>query len=232
MSIRDSLLNFYDLFYYTNDYLKQSHKSHSDISQLKVEWAKKFLNKLHVDLQVSGAPSPSRSTLFVGNHLSYLDIPLLMSCVPGVSFVAKSEISSWPIIGSCAKKIETVFVERNSGSSRNSVKQTISSSILAGKRIALFPSGTTCINESKEWRRGAFEIANSTQCDVVPFRLNYSPKRTVAYIDKDFLPLHLFRLLHQERIVASIEFHDPVKITDPVTDCLYWWNWAKEGLKG
>ena len=51
-------------------------------------------------------------TLYVSNHLSYLDIPVLGSRLNG-RFVAKNEISNWPIIGFLSKVGNTIFINRN-----------------------------------------------------------------------------------------------------------------------
>jgi 1-acyl-sn-glycerol-3-phosphate acyltransferase len=51
----------------------------------------------------------------VGNHLSYLDIPLLMQSSPNISFVAKEEVGRWPVIGAGAHALNTIFVKRSPG---------------------------------------------------------------------------------------------------------------------
>ena len=45
--------------------------------------------------------------LVVSNHLSYLDIPIIGSLIKG-KFIAKGEVSKWPLFGSLAK-VETPF---------------------------------------------------------------------------------------------------------------------------
>jgi 1-acyl-sn-glycerol-3-phosphate acyltransferase len=49
-----------------------------------------------------GRMSRQRPTLFVSNHVSYLDIIVLGSLIPG-SFIAKAEIKSWPLFGWLAR---------------------------------------------------------------------------------------------------------------------------------
>ncbi|MEA1677601.1 lysophospholipid acyltransferase family protein [Nitrospirillum sp. BR 11163] len=66
---------------------------------------------LALDVDVVGEPSVGRPTLFVSNHSSYLDIPVLGSLV-NCSFVAKSEVGLWPLFGLLAKLQRTVFVNR------------------------------------------------------------------------------------------------------------------------
>ena len=48
--------------------------------------------------------------LYVSNHVTYLDIIILNKMLP-VNFIAKEEISRWPIIGSLASKTGTLFIK-------------------------------------------------------------------------------------------------------------------------
>ena len=80
-------------------------------------------------------------TLFVSNHLSYLDIPVLGSTLNG-RFIAKEEISKWPVIGYLSKVGNTIFINRNLRFLRTN-KSIIFDHISRGDNIILFPEGTT-----------------------------------------------------------------------------------------
>src|SRR5262245_50175355 len=67
-----------------------------------------------IRIRVYGAPSKVTPTLYVCNHVSYLDIEVLGALIPG-SFVAKAEVAGWPFIGTLAKAQRTIFIERRSG---------------------------------------------------------------------------------------------------------------------
>src|SRR3546814_3036838 len=64
-------------------------------------------------LDVRGEISTARPTLFVSNHSSYLDIMVLGALVPG-SFVAETEVGTWPLFGLLAKLQRSVFIDRRS----------------------------------------------------------------------------------------------------------------------
>ena len=68
--------------------------------------------------------SPS-CNLFISNHLSYLDIPVLGSILP-LRFVAKSEVKYWPIIGFLSKLASTVFIKRVRSDSLHQKKKIFS----------------------------------------------------------------------------------------------------------
>lgn len=79
--------------------------------------------------------------LYVCNHSSYLDIPVLGSVIPG-SFVAKSEVAGWPFIGAMSKLQNTVFIERKTiraGKQREVLRENLEQ----GKSLILFPEGTS-----------------------------------------------------------------------------------------
>jgi lyso-ornithine lipid O-acyltransferase len=222
-----SLKNSFQVFQETYQALKKSNQPGQDINDLKSIWAQKVLSLMNVELNVIGKVEMEDSLLLVGNHISYLDIPLIMATVPKISFVAKKEISTWPIFGPAARRIETVFVQRETNASRKLARLGISQALSEGARVAIFPSGTTSLNESKTWRKGAFEIAHSQNVWVQPFRISYQPLRKVAFIDQDALVPHLFMMCGIGKIKTEIEFHRPVKISDPSFDCLYWNYWAR-----
>jgi len=200
----------------------------ANIDDLKIDWAQRVMNCLNVSLTVRGEISDRPSLLFIGNHLSYLDIPLLMKVVRGASFVAKQELSRWPVFGYGARRIHTVFVDRSNANSRDGARQALFQALDQGQRVTLFPSGTTNLGPAERWRKGGFEIACESNSWVQPFRITYNPIREVAFIDDDaFLP-HLYRLAKVPRIEAVIEFHSPVQITDPIQDCLTWKSWCEQ----
>lgn len=227
MNTMTAVYNTWSIFYQTHVHLAQAKKNPTLTRELKKVWAAKILKIVNVDLEVIGTPAKSSSILFLGNHISYLDIPLLMASCDDVAFVAKSEVRSWPIIGKAAHLIGTVFVKREQKKSRHHAKLQIGDLLKNKKRIVMFPSGTTCISESKPWRTGAFEIAMQTETMIQPFRIVYSPLRQAAYIDDDNFLRHLFNLFKYKHIKAMIEFHHPVYITEIATDCTYWQQWSK-----
>ncbi len=200
----------------------------SSVEELQWEWSQKTLKKFKISLEVKGQISHQKPMIFVGNHISYLDIVLLMATVPSVSFVAKKELAMWPIVGHAARKTNTIFVKREKNESRKNARAAITQGLAQQQRIAVFPSGTTGVSESKQWRRGIFEVAQQANAMILPFRLSYEPMREVAYIDDDFFPLHLFRLTQLKQIKAKIEFHEPVKVLDPEKDCETWRQWSQD----
>jgi len=178
------------------------------------EFSQEAFRILGMDLKVEGEPYREKPCLLVANHISYIDILAFYHLLPCV-FVAKQEVRHWPIFGLGAASIGTLFVKRNSNSSRQAVSEAIVRGIQEeGKSIVVFPEGTSSI-EGKPWRRGIFALAARHGIPIQPVRIGYRPTREVAFINDDDLARHLWRLMGVERpMEASLHFMDPVFIKD------------------
>jgi len=91
--------------------------------------------------RIEGTPSTDHQTLFVGNHISYLDIPVIGSVVKG-SFVAKKEVAGWPLFGLLAKLQQTAFIDRTRHGATDS-HNTVQKMLTEGRSVILFPEGTS-----------------------------------------------------------------------------------------
>lgn len=190
----------------------------SDVARLQKEWGLEVLKEVGIHkIEVSGAPISSEPTLFLGNHVSYLDIPLLFT-LSNFVFVAKKEVADWPLFGKCATEAGTIFVDRSSIKSKRTVSETLVKGIKTDKKnIVVFPEGTSSIR-GKPWKRGALNVAKENDITVQAFRVAYKPIRPVAFIDDDALHTHLWKLLGESDIEASVEFFPAFKVQDVNAD--------------
>lgn len=97
---------------------------------------------LGVRVTLSGAPIAPGPVLLVGNHISWLDIPVLGGIAP-LRFVAKNEVSTWPFISALAKLQQTVFVDRTRRSSVAATRNQILERLAENDRVLLFAEGTS-----------------------------------------------------------------------------------------
>lgn len=216
----------------TCKYLYLSRRPGASVPILQKKWAHETLDLFNIHLTVKGRQSSTSPLILVGNHISYLDIPLLMATVDDVSFVAKKELAAWPVFGTAARALNTIFVSRGCQNSRSETRDAIAEGLRQNRRIVVFPSGTTCLDETRIWRRGIFEIAHATKTPIQPFRLTYSPLRKAAYIDDDFFPSHIWSLSREKDIAASLEFHAPFAVEHPAQDCARWQEWTQPRVWG
>ena len=96
---------------------------------------------LGLRVQVRGTPVAGSQAVFICNHLSHLDIPVIGS-VLRACFVAKDDIRGWPVFGALARLQQTVFISRNARRAGDASK-VLKVALDAGHRLVLFPEGTT-----------------------------------------------------------------------------------------
>lgn len=181
---------------------------------------------LGLEVIAHGAPVRDRATLFVGNHSSYLDIKVLGSLIPG-SFVAKSEVSRWPVFGVLSKLQRTVFVDRrrqNAGAHASEMERRIKQ----GDNLILFPEGTSNDgNRVLPFKSALFAVAGLRDSADRP--LTVQPV-SIAYTRLDGLPLvrslrpfyawygemelapHLWDVVSLGHATVEVIFHAPVTI--------------------
>lgn len=92
-------------------------------------------------LHVVGEPARGARTLFVANHSSWLDIPVLGAKVE-LCFLAKQEVGTWPIIGWVSKLGRTLYVTRSRHRTAEEAR-AFRERIAGGDSFVLFPEGTT-----------------------------------------------------------------------------------------
>jgi lyso-ornithine lipid O-acyltransferase len=97
-----------------------------------------------VQVRVIGTPAArtdGRPVVFVSNHSSWLDIPVLGGTLKAC-FVSKDEVVSWPLIGLIARLGRTVYVRRRRASTARE-RDTMRARLAGGDSLILFPEGTT-----------------------------------------------------------------------------------------
>ena len=208
---------------------KQGTLSQKELHQIMMNWGGQMLELLGCRHEVRGIPS-NEPALLVGNHISYVDIPLVMTYLPA-AFVAKKQLAAWPVFGAAMRCVGTVFVDRDNKESRKKVGEALAPRIINDKQsVAVFPSGTTTMDENREWRQGAFVIAKQFNLKLQPFRVYYEPLRPVAFLLEDGFVAHLWYLLRCGGFRAVIEFHPPVSVEDIEKDAAKWWQWSRAPL--
>lgn len=213
-------------------YFKLSDHERADYKKLKKRFTQELIHHLRLRIHRENVPEfLEGAVIYVCNHISYLDIPLMMNVLPEANFVSKKEVADWPLVGLVARRIETVFVQRECKNSRNLVKETLGHALqVQKKKIIVFPSGTTKMVKSERWRKGVFELAHQHNIPVVPLRIDYTPLRRAAYIDNDKFIFHLFSLVKRGEIEVTIEFGTPTQIRDPLEDCKKIQMWCEEKM--
>jgi 1-acyl-sn-glycerol-3-phosphate acyltransferase len=193
----------------------------------------RFLSKLFgIHVTVIGAPLRDRGVLMVSNHTSYMDI-LALGGITRVSFVAKSEVASWPLFGTFARLQRTVFVQREHRAKTGEARDEIRNRMLEGDALVLFPEGTSNdgnrVLPFKSALMGAAESQIGTDANGKPIYVPVQPV-TITYVGLHGIPMgrenrplfawygdmelvdHLWEGLKTGPVDVVIEFHPPLTV--------------------
>ena len=182
------------------------------VKSTKRWWLGRITALLGIEVEVKG-PLPERDKnkglLFVSNHVSWIDIPLIGG-LQQLNFLSKAEVRSWPFIGRLAESTGTLFIQRGRGDT-DQIARNIASYIDEGRSVLFFPEGTT--SDGRQVRRffpKLFRAAEHTQIQLCPVAVHYNlednPSNPAAFIDDDEFGSHLWNLLRYRNIQAKVEF--------------------------
>jgi 1-acyl-sn-glycerol-3-phosphate acyltransferase len=144
-------------------------------------WSRRAWSDLHLDVRVSGTPPPEPH-VYVANHRSYLDIVVLSGVCRG-TFLSRADVAQWPLIGTVAKGIEAVFVDRDDAGGRVRALRELMRRIGSVSLVA-FPEGTTTGEPlPAPFHPGLFRVLRRLEAPVVPITIRYSDRR--AYWTED-----------------------------------------------
>ena len=186
-----------------------------------------LLRILEIRVRIFGTPAETTPILFVANHVSYLDIPVLGALL-SASFIAKAEVAAWPLFGFLAKLQNTVFIERRS--IRAAAQRTQLQDHLATKRnLILFPEGTSSdgltvlpfksslfsiIEESDGFVPLSIQPVSMTCSALDGFPLLREQRPLYAwYGDMTLLP-HLWHVFKHGHFTVDVVFHHPLPAAD------------------
>ena len=116
-----------------------------------------------------------QSCIFMSNHVSNLDPPVIVPLLPGRSSVLlKKELMSIPILGLAMRMAKFVPVER--GHKRDAAKASVNAAadaLRSGLHIMVFPEGTRSLDgRLATFKKGPFFLAQETQAPIVPIAIS------------------------------------------------------------
>lgn len=161
--------------------------------------ARLLLRALGVRLVTRGV-FPRRQALLAANHVSWLDILVVMAQSP-VRLVAKLEVKGWPVIGTLSASARAIFIDRARPRSLPDTVATIADALRSGDVVAAFPEGTTwCGRTSGRFRPALFQAALDANATVVPMTLRFeyadgTDTTVAAFIGDESLLVSLRRVV-------------------------------------
>lgn len=208
-------------------------------------WHKGVCWMIGLEVEVCGTPVHDAQLIYISNHLSYLDIPVIGTILKA-SFIAKDDVAGWPVIGTLARLQQTAFISRSSNKAKK-VANALDDMLKQGKSLILFPEGTSTLGISVlPFKSSLFSLAlpkTGTPIAIQPFiidliSVNNAPPTKASrdiytwYDDMEFAP-HIWIFFKNKGAKVRLTFLDvvtPPAGQDRKTLCLQVEEQIRSGL--
>jgi 1-acyl-sn-glycerol-3-phosphate acyltransferase len=181
-------------------------------------WFRAVVGAVGARLVVSGAAGPG-PVLVAANHLSWLDIPAILS-VQSMRVLAKSEVRHWPVLGLLAARGGTLFIDRNRLRRLPATVAEIAATLRGGDSVLVFPEGSTwCGGHVESTRRrvhpatmqSAIDAGVSVRPVVLRYRLaDGTPTTVAAFVGTDPMLASVWRIAATRGLVVEVHVGRPV----------------------
>ncbi len=198
-------------------------------SRPRIPWLfhRALARSLGIHIVVHGRQERRGGVLFVANHVSWADIPVLGSHVLA-AFVAKSEVAGYGPVGWLSTLSRTVYVERERRQKTGEARNAIADRLAAGENVILFPEGTNSdgvtVLPFKSALFAAIEGPGSEDFVIQPVALAYTRLNgipitrerlpDIAWIGETELAPHMLSFMALGKVRAELRFFPPVRLSD------------------
>ena len=199
-------------------WLRYPRLSEGEQLEQKRRWSQMLLSILAISVRERNAPGnlPQRCMLVL-NHISWLDIFVIDARFPA-TFIAKSEIREWPMVGWLCTLVGTLYIERGKRSAARRARETVTRELERGVLVALFPEGTTTYGRSLErFHAALFQPALDAKAILQPVALHYLDDRglhtdAAGYVgDTSFLE-SVWAIVSARRMVVELDLLEPIPV--------------------
>ena len=166
------------------------------------QWSREALVSLGIQVDLE-RQAEEGGALVVANHLSWVDPLVIMAMAPALP-LAKEEVGQYPVIGPLARFAGVRFVRRECPQDCGRALRRIWTDLASGRRVLLFPEGTTTDGSRlAPLRRGGLAAAYRLGLPLLPLRLD-SPDTAYPWLGDDPLGPHLRTLLDRPRTRVTV----------------------------
>jgi 1-acyl-sn-glycerol-3-phosphate acyltransferase len=147
---------------------------------------------------------PARTYIFMSNHVSNIDPPLLMPLIPRrTSIMAKKELFSYPLLGKTMRLGSLVPVDRGNRDAGIAAVRAASEVIRSGINMTIYIEGKRSFDgKLLPFKKGPFYLAEETGVPIVP----------VTIVGTHYvMPKGRFAIKPGE---VTVIFHDPIEPRD------------------
>lgn len=155
-------------------------------------WMKKMMRFLFVlmgtkvEMEGHQKIKSGETYLFMSNHVSLFDLPLLAGFIPGtVRGVEAHEHHSWPLYGWVSSRLGNVPIDRNSVRNSLASFRTMQTLLDNGRSMTILPEGhRTLDGQTKPFKKLPFLLAKQVNKSIIPIGISglYQLKRKGSWI--------------------------------------------------
>lgn len=169
---------------------------------------------------IEGKICTDPGVVYIGNHISYLDIETLGATLKGC-FVAKKDIEKWPFFGILGKQQRTVFISRDPRHAEQETKMLLER-LSEPLPLMIFPEGTSSNGKQVlPFKTSFFEIFLKKDFKLQPFTfsiMEFDGKTDIDdttrdeytwHGDMDLMP-HLWNFARKKGATVKITFQEPI----------------------
>ncbi len=146
------------------------------IEEVTQWWAQRIFmfGKTKVEVMGSENVPQDGAVLFVGNHQSVMDIPLLLGHIDKqISFMAKIELIKVPIVAAWMKWMQCTFISRKDRKQSIQAMEESVQKLKNGYSQVIFPEGTRSkTGIMQEFKKGSFKLGFRAEVPIVPVTIN------------------------------------------------------------
>ncbi len=113
---------------------------------------------------------PGRGYIFMANHVSNLDPPILIPSIPGrCSVLVKKELFRTPILGTAMRLADLVPVDRSNREAAIESIRAATEVLKKGLHMVIYPEGTRSADgRLLPFKKGPFHLAMDSSVPVIP----------------------------------------------------------------
>lgn len=161
---------------------KQLIEKYNYVHSISSKWVKSFIKLSGAKVKLFGSENIPRDipVLFVSNHQSNIDIPLLIYYIDKPKgFIAKKELKKIPMVNQWMKLMGGIFIDRSSlRKSASAIIEGIKT-LKSGQSLVIFPEGTRSKGAfMRDFKAGSFKLAIKSKVPIIPITIKDSYKIT------------------------------------------------------
>lgn len=140
-------------------------------------WSKFTINTIGMNIKVVGKENiPKDACVFVGNHTSILDIPVIFySADRHIGFISKKEILKVPVLSYWLVREKGIALDRKNP--RDGVRMINEGvkNLKEGYSMMIFPEGTRSLDgKTLPFKKGSMKLAIKAKAPIVPVTIDSS----------------------------------------------------------